>query len=61
MPEFNLAVFRLMQFAIVLALICAVIIVSNDYTEMRMDGYFIPTLVAALWTSLVYKTEIRSG
>jgi hypothetical protein len=55
MVEAKIILFRTMQFFIAMSFILATIIVFSFKGEMRKDGYYLPTLGAALWASFAFQ------
>jgi hypothetical protein len=51
----KVALFRVMQICIAIAFFLALIIVLTFKGEMRRDGYYLPTLGAALWASFAFQ------
>lgn len=55
-PESQSILFRTMQISICFSLILALILVFfNNKGNIRRDGYFVPTILASLWVTLLYK------
>lgn len=51
----KLLIFRSMQFAILVSLFLALLLIFIYEGEMRKDGYFVPILLSALWASFQFK------
>jgi hypothetical protein len=51
----KIVLFRAMQICIALAFSLALFIVLAFEGEMRKDGYYLPTLGAALWASFAFQ------
>jgi len=55
MAQTKIVLFRAMQVFIAMSFLLATIIVFSFEGEMRKDGYYLPTLGAALWASFAFQ------